>query len=77
MFGEWPTYLFDLEKDPNEYKNIAEHNIDVVEIMFQRFKEYESTMIPSNKADDVEEGNPIHFDGVWSSGWCESEPGFI
>ena len=77
MFREWPTYLFDLKNDPNEYYNIAINNLDVVEEMLQRYKEYESSMIPPNSADEIEEGNPINFNGVWSSGWCESEPGLM
>ena len=77
IYREWPTYLFDLKKDPYEYTNIARYNIDVVEEMLQRYKEYESTMIPAFTADEIEEGNPINFNGIWSSGWCKSEPGFI
>ena len=74
-YKEMPTYLFDLKNDPNEHYNIAKYNLDVVEEILQRYKEYESTMIPPFTADEIEEGNPIHFNGIWSSGWCKSGPG--
>ena len=74
-YKERPMYLFDLKNDPNEHYNIAKYNLDVVEEILQRYKEYESTMIPPFTADEIEEGNPIHFNGIWSSGWCKSGPG--
>ena len=74
IYRERQTYLYDLKDDPNEYHNIAMDNINVVEEMLQRYEEYESTMIPPNLSPEIDEGSPIHFNGVWSSGWCKSEP---
>ena len=36
--------------------------------------EYWVTMIPADVAKDVEEGNPVHFNGTFSPGFCDSEP---
>ena len=74
IFRGWPTYLFDLKNDPLECFNIARDNPDVVDKMLERYKEHESTMIPPFTADQVDEGNPIFFNGTWSPGWCESKP---
>jgi len=74
MINDKPVYLFDLSSDPNEYSNLAEENPDVLAEMLLKFDEYESTMIPPHTAAETEAGNPSHFDGVWSPGWCESEP---
>jgi len=68
------AYLYNLVDDPYENNNIAEQNQEIVKQMRQRLKEFESTMIPPNIAKDVDEGNPSHFNGTWSSGWCESLP---
>jgi len=67
-------YLFNLRDDPYEYKNIAEDNLDIVEDMRARYEEYEASMIPPDNAAETGQGNPSHFGGVWSTGWCESEP---
>jgi len=69
-----PIYLFNLAEDPYEYNNTAQEFPDIVEEMMNRLEAYEATMIPPHIADLVEEGNPSHFGGVWSPGWCESEP---
>ena len=69
-------YLFNLHDDPNEYYNIAEENLDIVEKMKARYNEYEMSMIPPDIAGETSKGNPSHFGGVWSTGWCESEPAF-
>ena len=74
IFRGWPTYLFDLKNDPHECYNIAKDNPDVVDKMLERYKEHESTMIPPFTADQVDEGNPMFFNGIWSPGWCESKP---
>jgi len=42
--------------------------------MIARLEEYMLTMIPPDCADDIEEGNPIHFNGTFAPGFCESEP---
>ena len=72
-----PIYLFDLKEDPNESTDIAEDNLDIVEGMCQRYEEYKSTMSPLDSASEIVEGNPIHFDEAWSSGWCKSEPQIV
>jgi len=70
-----PIYLFDLSSDPNEYTNLADENPDIVDEMLTKFEEYQSSMIAPHIADEIEAGNPSHFDGAWGPGWCESEPG--
>ena len=67
-------YLFNIREDPYECKNIAEDNLDIVEDMRARYEEYEASMIPPDNADQTGQGNPSHFGGVWSTGWCDSEP---
>ena len=57
-----------------EYKNIAEDNPEIVDQMMEKMMEYWSTMIPADVGKDVEEGNPIHFNGTFSPGFCDSEP---
>ena len=40
----------------------------------EKLMEYWATMIPADVAKDVEEGNPVHFNGTFSPGFCNSEP---
>ena len=42
--------------------------------MMNRLQEYRLTMIPPDVGDDSEKGNPQHFNGTFSPGWCQSEP---
>ena len=60
--------------DPFEHRNIAKENPTIVTEMMQRLAEYEETMIPPNIGDKTEKGNPKHFNGTFSPGWCQSEP---
>ena len=71
---DWPIYLYNLKVDPYEYNNIADENHDIVEEMKMKLEEYRLSMIPPHIADETKEGNPSNFNGVWSPGWCESEP---
>ena len=71
---DWPIYLYNLKKDPYEYNNIADENHDIVEEMKMKLEEYRLSMISPHIADETKEGNPSNFNGVWSPGWCESEP---
>ena len=65
---------FIFSDDPFEYKNIAEDNPEIVDQLMEKLMEYWSTMIPADVGKDVEEGNPIHFNGTFSPGFCDSEP---
>uniref|UniRef100_A0A2C9JWC7 Sulfatase N-terminal domain-containing protein n=1 Tax=Biomphalaria glabrata TaxID=6526 RepID=A0A2C9JWC7_BIOGL len=57
--------LFDIENDPCEYNNIADHLPVIVEVLTQRLRMYESTMIPpANKPIDPK-GDPSLHGGVW------------
>ena len=45
--------------------------------MMNRLEEYRKSMIPPDVAPDSEKGNPKHFNGTFSPGWCRSEPSFV
>ena len=61
-------------EDPYEYNNLARENPTIVKEMMNRLQEYRLTMIPPDVGDDSEKGNPQHFNGTFSPGWCQSEP---
>ena len=67
-------YLFNLKDDPNEHDNLATVYPDLVEDLKARLAEYEATMIPPDTTSEIVDGNPANFGGVWSTGWCDSEP---
>lgn len=66
--------LYDLLTDPTEEHNVADQHPDLVDTMLRRLFDLESTMIPPNIAPEEEKGNPIHFNRVFSPGWCASKP---
>ena len=45
--------------------------------MMQRLEEYRESMISPDVAPDSEKGNPMHFNGTFSPGWCRSEPSHV
>ena len=63
-----------LTEDPFEYNNIAEENPEIVEELKAKLDKYQETMIPPHVAPETEKGNPKYFNGVYSPGWCQSEP---
>ena len=69
------SFLNTITDDPLEYHNIAKENPEIVLEMMNRLEEYRLTMIPPNIANDSTKGDPIHFNGTFSPGWCQSEPG--
>jgi arylsulfatase A-like enzyme len=71
---ERAVFLYNVVEDPYENNNIAPENQDIVERMKVRLQEYQSSMIPPHTAAETTKGNPSNFGGVWSPGWCESEP---
>ena len=42
--------------------------------MMKRLEAYEKSMITPNIGPEIENGNPRHFNGTFSPGWCQSEP---
>ncbi len=42
-----------------------------------RFEQFAKNMIPPDIAREEEKGNPSHFHGVYTSGWCKAEPDII
>ena len=40
----------------------------------KKLEKYRETMIPPDVAPDSEKGSPIHFNGTFSPGWCQSDP---
>ncbi len=55
-------------------QNIAERSPAVVEVLYTRLDEYQSTMISPHLTDEIEEGNSSNLDGICSTWWCELEP---
>ena len=65
--------LFDVLKDPTESENIASIRSDVVQDMKnQIIKAKHESFEPADYPDLDKRGWPVNFDGIISSGWCES-----
>ena len=66
--------LFNLTSDPGESNDLASTHPELVEKLAKRLRSYEATMVPSHMEPEIEAGNPIHNDGLWTHGWCDSKP---
>jgi len=64
--------LFDLDSDPEEKNNLAMTYPEITSYLAQLLDTYQDGMVPPDIADVMQEGNPTHFQGVWSSGWCNA-----
>lgn len=62
--------LFNLNRDPEEQNNIIDSHQDVFNQLRSRLDEYRSSIVHSVSLPFVNEANPVHFNGVWSPGWC-------
>ena len=43
----------------------------------KRLEGYRKSMIAPDVAPDSEKGNPKHFNGTFSPGWCRPEPNLV
>ncbi|XP_071095245.1 arylsulfatase B-like [Haliotis cracherodii] len=64
------VWLFNLTADPLEKQNLANQMPDVVKTLRARMLEYKKQMVPANFPPEDPKGNPSHFGGVWTPGWC-------
>ena len=66
--------LYNLTADPEERVNVADDNPEIVAVLTKRLDKLHATMIPANVHAQVSAGNPANFNGVYSPGWCYSQP---
>ncbi|XP_014677063.1 PREDICTED: arylsulfatase B-like isoform X2 [Priapulus caudatus] len=64
------VYLFNLEFDPNEHYNLADVYPELVASLSQRLAEYHKQAVWPDFPPDDSRGDPAHFKGFWSPGWC-------
>lgn len=66
--------LYNITSDPEERVDLSEDHPDVVETMLKKLAKFDASMIPPNVKDQVDSGNPKHFNGVYTTGWCQAQP---
>ena len=66
--------LYNLTADPEERINVADDNPEIVAALTKRLDKLHATMIPANVHAQLSAGNPDNFNGVFSPGWCNSQP---
>ena len=81
--------LFHLEDDPTERRNlVAEYPaitryqaslLNLYQVISRYLAslldQYQAGMEPPDVAEKVPEGNPVHWGGFWSPGWCNASTG--
>ena len=63
-------YLFNVEEDPEEKKDLTKKQPKILEKLRQKTREFYGSFIPRDYPSLSQKGNPKNFDGIWSSGWC-------
>lgn len=64
--------LFHLEDDPTERRNLVAEYPAITRYLATLLDRYQASMEPPDVAEKVPEGNPIHWGGFWSPGWCNA-----
>ncbi|CAH1273824.1 ARSB [Branchiostoma lanceolatum] len=64
------TWLFNLKDDPTEHHNLADTMPDKLKEMQGKLEDYRMTIVPAIWPKNDPKGNPKHWDGAWSPGWC-------
>lgn len=59
------VWLFDIEKDPNEYRDLSSVYPDVVKQMLKRLEYYQSTAVPVLKPEKDYNADPALHGGFW------------
>lgn len=62
--------LFDIQKDPCEYRNIAKQNQQVLNMTLIVLEQYRKEMTKQTIVEIDPNANPSHFDGYWDT-WME------
>ena len=60
------TWLFNIEDDPNERKNVADQNPEIVKQLKERIEFYNSTHIEQLNPPLDPKSDPAHYGGVWT-----------
>ena len=63
-------YLFNVEEDPEEKKDLTKKLPKILEELRQKTKEFYGSFTPRDYPSLSQKGDPKNFDGIWSSGWC-------
>ena len=63
-------YLFNVEEDPEEKKDLTKKLPKILEELRQKTREFYGSFTPRDYPSLSQKGNPKNFDGIWSSGWC-------
>ena len=62
--------LYNLKTDPEENKNVAKKNPDIVQKLKARINAYAKSLTRTNYPQNEAKGHPRHWNGTWTYGWC-------
>ncbi|XP_076040506.1 arylsulfatase I-like isoform X2 [Oratosquilla oratoria] len=68
--GRHGPWLFNLDVDPNEKKNLMDEEPEVAADMEKELHQYLKDVITSDVPLGDSSGDPDNFGGAWSPGWC-------
>ena len=57
--------LFDIEKDPCEYVNLASQHEDILQQLLAKLEGYRKSSVPPRKKQKDPKANPIYHGGAW------------
>ena len=63
-------YLFNVEEDPEEKKDLTKKLPKILEELRQKTREFYGSFTPRDYPSLSQKGDPKNFDGIWSSGQC-------
>jgi arylsulfatase A-like enzyme len=70
LHGEQNDQLYNLDEDPNEENDLAATNPDELEIMRNKYKEYENTVVIPQNGVFADESLTHDSEGNLITGWC-------
>lgn len=62
--------LYNIRDDPTERNNLAEEKREIVVKLMKRLQKLKETMVPADDPPVAEMGDPSHWGGIFSPGWC-------
>jgi len=68
--------LFDIQRDPCEYQNIAIGNPEALDMTVDMLKQFKNEMTMQNYPEIDPKADPRFFDGYWDT-WMEKSGGSI
>ncbi|KAK7089174.1 hypothetical protein V1264_024944 [Littorina saxatilis] len=67
---QWKPQLYNIKEDPEERHDLSSQMPEMMKFLQGELEKYRQKEVPPQNAPYDPAGDPTHFGGVWTPGWC-------